>query len=113
MEAGDLRKLARDKIVAEGGKALDATGEAAAALLAELSAVGLAHGVSPQDWAWVPALPAACWDASRELAARRRTAIDRSRQQEPWVTAPSPGLRADPERPAGPPPSPVRRGPSR
>ena len=42
MEAGDLRKLAQDKILAESGKALDATGEAAAALLADLYAVGLA-----------------------------------------------------------------------
>lgn len=49
----------------------------------------------------------------RELAARRRTAIDRSRHQDPWVTPPSPGLRPDSVRLAGPPPSHVRRGPSR
>lgn len=112
MEERDLRKLAQDKIVAETGKALDATGEAAAALLADLYAVGLVHGVTPQDWAWVTALPGACWDVSRELTARRQTVIDRSRREDPRVTS-GPGLRPESFRAAVPPPSHVRRGPSR
>lgn len=113
MEACHLRKLAQDKIVAESGKALDATGEAAAELLADLYAVGLAHGRTPEDWAWVTALPAACWDASRELAARRRRAVDLSRQQDRWVAPPRPGLVPEAGMPALPPRSQVRRGPSR
>lgn len=114
MEERDLRKLAQDKIVAETSKALDATGEAAAALLADLYAVGLAHGVTPQDWAWVTTLPGACWDVSRELEARRRqAAMERSRREDPRITPPGAGLRPEPFRAAAPPPSHVRRGPSR
>ena len=71
-----LRKLAEDKIVGESGKALDVIGEAAAALIADLYAAGLAHGITPDDWAWVTALPGACWDASRALARRQQTAVE-------------------------------------
>ena len=85
MEDRDLRQLAQDKIVAESGKALDATGEAAAALLADLYIVGLAHGVTPQYWAWVTDLPTACWDVTRDVAARRRMAIEAAAPQPPHV----------------------------
>lgn len=60
----ELRKLADDKIVNVRGAALDRVGVAAARLLADVYATGLAHGITPQDWAAVIALPRACWDAS-------------------------------------------------
>lgn len=44
--------------------------EAAAALLAELFAVGLRHGITPADLAAVAALPTSCLDACRERQLR-------------------------------------------
>jgi len=113
VEESDLRKLAKDKIVAESGRALDATGEAAAALLADLYIVGLAHGVTPQYWAWVTDLTTACWDVTRDVAARRRTAIALSRTKDPQVPPPGPGLLPRPVSGLPPQPPQVRRGPSR
>ena len=75
----ELRKLAQDKIVAESGAALDRVGVAAAGLLADLYATGLAHGITPQDWAAVTALPRACWDASRAAGRRQLMAAERAR----------------------------------
>ena len=75
----ELRKLADEKIVAESGAALDRVGVAAARLLADLYATGLAHGVSPQDWAAVTALPGACWDAARAVDRRQQLAAERAR----------------------------------
>ena len=75
----ELRKLADNKIVAESGEALDHVGEAAARLLADLYAIGLAHDVTPQDWAAVTALPGACWDAARALDRRQQMAAERMR----------------------------------
>ena len=113
MEDSDLRQLARDKIVAESGRALDATGEAAAALLADLYIVGLAHGVTPQYWAWVTDLPTACWDVTRDVAARRRTAIALGRTNDLQLPPRGPGLLPQPNSGPAPQPHQVRRGPSR
>ena len=112
-EESDLRKLAQDKIVAESGRALDATGEAAAALLADLYIVGLAHGVTPQYWAWVTDLPTACWDVTRDVAARRRTAMALGRTKEPQVPPRGPVPLPQPFSGPAPQPLQVRRGPSR
>ena len=113
MEDSDLRKLAQDKIVAERGRALDATGEAAAALLADLYLVGLAHGVTPQYWAWATDLPSACWDVTRDVAARRRSAIALGRAKDPGVSPPGLAPRSGPSPAVAPQPTQVRRGPSR
>ena len=113
MEDTDLRNLAQDEIVAESGRALDATGEAAAALLADLYLVGLAHGVTPQYWAWVTELPSACWDMTRDVAARRRTAIALGRAQDPRLSPPALGPRSGPSPAVVQQPTQVRRGPSR
>lgn len=73
-----LGKLAEDRIMADSGAALDSVGQAAARLLADLYTVGLEHGVTPQDWAAVTALPGACWDAARALARRQLLIQDRA-----------------------------------
>ena len=78
-QQNELRKLAADKIAVEGGAALDRVGEAAARLLADLYATGLAHGVTPQDWAAITALPRACWDAACALDRRQQLAAERAR----------------------------------
>lgn len=75
----ELRKLAEDKLVVASGAALDRVGEAAARLLAELYATGLEHGITPQDWAAVTALPGACWDAARALDRSQQLAAERAR----------------------------------
>ena len=67
-----LHKLAVAMIVAGGRVPLDAVGSAAADLLTELYAVGVAYGVSPQDWAAVTSLPLACLDVTRAQACRQR-----------------------------------------
>ena len=113
VEESDLRKLAQDKIVAESGRALDATGEAAAALLADLYIVGLAHGVPPQYWAWVTDLPSACWDVARDVAARRRNAIALGCAKDPGVSPPGVGPRSGPSPAVAPQQTQVRRGRSR
>ena len=113
MDESDLHKLAQAKIVAETGRALDATGEAAAALLADLYIVALAHGVTPQYWAWVTDLPTACWDVTRDVAARRRTAIALGRAKDLQITPPGRGLLPQPFSDPAPQPPQVRRGHSR
>ena len=75
----ELRKLAEEKIVAESGAALDRVSMTAARLLADLYATGLEHGITPQDWAAVTALPGACWDAARALGRRQQLAAERAR----------------------------------
>ncbi|MBK5308319.1 MAG: hypothetical protein JJD92_16690 [Frankiaceae bacterium] len=118
-EVDQLRKLAQDKIVAETGKALDVIGEAAAALLADLYAAGLAHGITPDDWASVTALPGACWDVSRARARRQQTVVDKPFSERSWLTSPALGLGlhdegfATPDPYRGPPTPQVRRGRSR
>ena len=69
-----LRQLAEDKIVASSGRSLRAEGFTAARLLADIYAVGLTHGITPQEWAWVTDLPDACWHASRDAACRQQRA---------------------------------------
>lgn len=68
-----LRRLAKDKIVAETGKALDVIGEAAAAMLADLYAAGSVTG-----------LPGACWDVSRARARGQQTVVDKPFRERPW-----------------------------
>ncbi len=75
----ELRKLAEDKIVAESGAALDRVSMAAARLLADLYATGLEHGITPQDWAAVTALPGACWDVARAANRAQQLAAERAR----------------------------------
>ena len=113
MEDSDLRKLAQTEIAAQSGRALDASGEAAAALLADLYLVGFAHGVTPQYWAWATELPIACRDVTRDVAARRRTAIALGRAQDPRVSPPALGPRSGLSPEVAPQPTQVRRGPSR
>ena len=71
-----LRQLAEDKIVATGCRRLGPEVHAAARLLADVYTVGLTHGITPQEWAWVTDLPDACWNASRDAACRRRQTSD-------------------------------------
>lgn len=71
-----LRELAEQTIGACAGQALGAVGDAAADLLADLYATGLAHDLTPQDWAAVTALPAACWDATVALTRRGQRGND-------------------------------------
>ena len=117
-----LRQLAEDKIVAASGRSLRAEGVTAARLLADIYAVGLTHGITPQEWAWVTDLPDACWHASRDAACRQQRARDRAQSptESPTVVPPPvPGMPRDqtflaPGRSLGtPPPSPGRRGRSR
>lgn len=117
-----LRHLAEDKIVAASGMPLGVTGAAAARLLADVYAVGLTHGITPDDWAWVTALPDACWDASRALARLQQRVTDHVNglNESPTVVPPAvagrpwdqphPGLRSSF---APQPPYTGRRGPSR
>ncbi len=113
-----LRQLAEDKIVVASGMPLGVTGVAAARLLADVYAVGLAHGITPQHWAWVTALPDACWDVTREQAGRQQHARDRGqRLTESPTVVPPPVARMPWDQPhlapGARPPSPGRRGPSR
>lgn len=75
----ELRKLAEDKIVAASGAALDRVSAAAARLLADMYATGLAHRITPQDGAAVMPLPGACWDAARAADRRQQLAAERAR----------------------------------
>jgi hypothetical protein len=60
-------------MIAFGGRIpLDAVGTDAADLLTELYAVGVARGISPEDWEAVTSLPLACLEASRAQARRQR-----------------------------------------
>ena len=117
-----LRQLAEDKIVALSGRSLRAEGVTAARLLADIYAVGLTHGITPQEWAWVTDLPDACWHASRDAACRQQRARDRAQSltEIPTVVPPPvPGMPWEqpylaPGRSLGsPPPSPGRPGRSR
>ena len=117
-----LRQLAEDKIASTSGRRLGPEGTAAARLLADIYAVGLIHGISPQEWAWVTDLPDACWHASRDAACRQQRARDRAQSltEIPKVVPPQvPGMPWDqpylaPGRSLGsPPPSPGRPGRSR
>jgi hypothetical protein len=123
MDQGEvLRQLAEDKIVATGGRRLGPELYAAASLLADLYTVGLTHGITPQEWAWVTDLPDACWHASRDAAARQERARDRAQnltESRTVAPPPEPGLPRDrpylaPGRSLGsPPPAPGRPGRSR
>ena len=95
-----LRQLAEAKIVAASGRPLRAEGVTAARLLADLYAVGLTHGVTPQEWAWVTDLPDACWNASRDAAARRRPKNDAEpRSKDRPMVLPLPAVRTLEDRP--------------
>ncbi len=67
-----LHKRAVVMIVAGGRVPLDAVTAAAVDLLTELYAVGVAHGISPEDWEAVTSLPLACLDVTRAQARRQR-----------------------------------------
>jgi hypothetical protein len=71
-----LHKRAVAMIVAGGRVPLDAVGTAAADLLTELYTVGVAHGISPDDWEAVTSLPLACLDVTRAQARRQRPIRD-------------------------------------
>jgi hypothetical protein len=75
-----LHKLAAAMIVAEGRVPLDAVGVTAVDLLTELYAVGVAHGIAPEDWAAVTSLPLACLDVTRAQARRHRPISNRAAQ---------------------------------
>lgn len=64
--------FARDKIDACPAFAKDSVElrESAAALLADLFAVGIRYGITPAEWAAVAALPTSCLDACRERQVR-------------------------------------------
>ena len=95
-----LRQLAEDKIVASSGRPLCAEGVAAARLLADLYAVGLTHGITPQEWSWVTDLPDACWNASRDAAARRLPKNDAEpRSKDRPMVLPLPAARTLEDRP--------------
>lgn len=77
-----LLLIARDKIDACPTYARNhvEVREAAAALLADLFAVGLRHGITPADWAAAAALPTSCLDACRERQVRMSRLTDLSPQ---------------------------------
>ena len=65
-------------MIGEGGRVpLDAVGKAAVDLLTELYAVGVAYGISPEDWEAVTSLPLARLDVTRAQARRQRPSRDR------------------------------------
>ena len=67
-----LHKRAVAMIMAGDRVPLDAVGTAAVDLLTELYTVGVAHGISPDDWEAVTSLPLACLDVTRAQARRQR-----------------------------------------
>ena len=67
-----LHKRAVAMMVAGGPVPLDVVGSAAADLLTEPYAVGVSHGMSPDDWEAVTSLPLACLDVRRAQARRQR-----------------------------------------
>ena len=71
-----LHKRAVVMIVAGGRVPLDAVATAAVDLLTELYAIGVAHGISPEDWEAVTSLPLACLDVTRAQARRRQRPIN-------------------------------------
>lgn len=69
----ELLELAHQRIGAcQQIESVPGASEGAARLLADLYATGLRHGIAPDDWAAVTALPGACMDACR--AQQRRSA---------------------------------------
>jgi hypothetical protein len=78
-DPGELQELAERKVLAASGRAeLGSAGRAAAALLTDLYRAGLRHGITPQDWAAVAALPTACWDATAAAIRAQQIARDRA-----------------------------------
>lgn len=73
-----LHKFAAAMIVAHTRVPLDAVGEAAAELLTELYAIGVAHGISWEDWDAVTSLPLTCLDVTRAQARRKRPTSKRA-----------------------------------
>lgn len=71
-------KFAAAMIVAHSRVPLDAVGAAAADLLTELYAIGVAHGISPEDWAAVTSLALACLEVTRAQARRKRPTSERA-----------------------------------
>jgi hypothetical protein len=108
IEPSELRELAEGKILAASGlEELGPAGRAATVLLTDLYRAGLRHGITPQDWAAVAALPTACWDATvaairvqqvaRDHAVRSQTA--QAGVPKDGVQAPEPFLPGPPRRP--------------
>ncbi len=121
-QAEILRQLAEDKILATGCRRLGPEVHAASRLLADIYTVGLTHGITPQDWAWVTDLPYACWHASRDAASRQQRARDRAQSlTESPTVVPPPVARTPWDQPylapgrslGSPPPAPGRPGRSR
>ena len=94
-----LHKRAVAMIVAGGRVPLDAGATAAVDLLTKLYAVGVAHGISPEDWEDVTSLPLACLDVTRAQVRRQRPISHRTARvaevQLPLPPAVQPGRRFD------------------
>lgn len=61
----DLRRIAASKLRGYGHELAPGQRDAAVALLADLYATGLRHGITPEDWAAVAGLDIECLDAIR------------------------------------------------
>ena len=61
----ELRRIATSKTRGYGLELSPSQREAAAALLTDLYATGLRHGITPEDWAAVAGLDIECLDAIR------------------------------------------------
>jgi hypothetical protein len=70
--AEELHRRAVGMISSGGRVPLDTVGLLAADLLTDLYIVGMARGITPEDWEAVTSLPLACLDVSRALASRHR-----------------------------------------
>ena len=107
-EPSEMQELAEGKIQAASGlRELGPAGRAAALLLTDLYRAGLRHGISPQDWVAMAALPTACWDATVATARAQQVARDHAVALQADLTvvpkdpkqAPEPFLPGPPRRP--------------
>lgn len=82
-----LRRIAASKLRGYGHELAPGQRDAAVALLADLYATGLRHGITPEDWAAVAGLDIECLDAIRF---RDRVRHSRSRAERPHDLTRSP-----------------------
>jgi hypothetical protein len=88
----DLRRIAASKIQGYGRELSPEQREAAVALLADLYATGLRHGVTPEDWAAVAGLDIESLDAIRW---RDRVNRSRPKAERPFDHEPTQSLRSE------------------
>jgi hypothetical protein len=88
----ELRRIAASKTRGYGLELSPSQREAAAALLADIYATGLRHGITPEDWAAVAGLDIECLDAIRW---RDRVNRSRPRVERPFDHEPMRSLRSE------------------